>query len=381
MSIFAEQGLYSAQPLTAKHLCALLFLSMAVWFITPSIAIEQGMGDSDRYFAIASTPFEFTASPWGYRILIPWIARGISEVSPLSIEQSFFWLQFAFYFSANLLLLQVGRDLKASPILIGASILTFAAGYQFIYYRFNFIHVGIGELSLLGWLCWWFYTREYRWLAIGLAISVLVHESVAYVFLQVMVLYWVFQWFLSRQTDMSFAHLVGLCALPIVIFLAIRLAISAPGQGATDSYLSGYDATFFSKLFGPHFYRRLIEYFTTFGVLLLVVLTSLSRCLKDDFIRLQLFVFVACVTQLLLGLDTKRMASMGILAVLLLAMRIGVLERYRKPVLIALGLQSLYGLFWLNQLHIAAVIILAISLTGAVGIFISRWQQKISAKN
>lgn len=361
----------SEAQMTFAVVCLLVLWSVCLWYVTPYLSIEQGLGDRERYLAIATTPFEFTASPWGYRIAVPWTARAMTELSGMPLEYSFEVLQFVFFVSINMLLYHVCRYLGASNCLVALVLLTFATGYQFVYYRFNSSHVGMSELSLLGWLCWWLHRRRYGLVAVGLLASILVKESIAFIFLQVLVLYWFSQWVFDKKTDISFLTLCVISVLPLLLFIAIRLGISAPGESGVSSYLGGYDDTLFNKLFGNHFPMRVVAYFTVFGGLLSVVIYSFKYIVSDPFVRIQIFVFLVAITQLVLALDSKRLASMAVISVLLLTVRLVIAYKVKAWGYILLVLQVFYGFFWLNQFHLIAVLMLAASLVVTI-IFAAR---------
>lgn len=339
----------------------LLLFSFAVWAVIPLLVGEQGMGDRERYLAVAEAPFALSASPWGYRIAVPWLARGISELTGLSIENAFYFLQFVFFYSIVVLLTFVSRSQRASLWTVFLILLTFSAGYQFVYYRFNYTHVGMSELSMLGWLCWFLYRKKFGLVAAGLVFSVLVKESIAFIFLQVLVLYWLVDWFTTRKTDISLARLIIICAMPLVLFAAIRLLWTIPGESGANSYAQWYTSEFFDKLYGKEMPYRIVEYFTIYGTLLLLVLYSLKYALTDAFVRLQLLVFIVSVTQLLLALDTRRMASMAMIAVLFIVVRLIVKYGLHFWATALLILQIIYCMFWLSQTHHYAIATLAVA--------------------
>lgn len=340
---------------------AILLFSLAIWSVMPLLVGEQGMGDRERYLAIAETPFALTESPWGYRIAVPWLARGISEMTGIKIEDAFQILQFLFYYSINLLLARSARRLGASVIHVPLILLVFAAGYQFVYYRFNYIHVGMSELSLLGWLCWFLYNKKYSLVLTVLVFSILVKESIAFVFLNVLVLGWLYDWLNSRKTDISLLRLLVICVVPVVLFVSIRLLWAIPGESGAHSYFQWYDSEFFDKLYGKEIPYRLVEYFTVFGTLHFLVLYSIRYVLTDPFIRLQLLVFVASISQLLLALDTRRMASMAVIAVLLIVVRLIVKYGLQFWAIALLIMQILYCFLWLNQIHNYAIATLGVA--------------------
>ena len=354
------------EEFTLVILVCLFLWSVFAWFLAPYLFIEQGLGDRDRYLAIALNPFEFTASPWGYRIAVPWVARAMSELGGVSIDSSFQALQFTFYFSINLLIYRVSKSLRASRWTIVLALAVYVSGYQYVYYRFNYTHVGIAELSLLAWLSWWLYIRNYSLVMIGLVASILVKESIAFVFLQVLTLNWVCQWLICRRTDITILKLCVICVLPLMLFVAVRLAISAPGESGVGSYLGGYDTTLFNKLFNDQTLMRVVSYFTIFGCLLPTVIYSCKYAVSDSFMRIQLLVFLVSITQLLLGLDAKRMASMAMIAALFLALRLMLTYGLIGWGSAFMGLQVLFGFSWLNQSHFFAVVCIAASCLLAV---------------
>lgn len=354
------------EVLTVFALLSLFVMSALLWFLIPYLYVEQGFGDRDRYLAVANTPFIFTASPWGYRIAVPWSARALSQIDGLSIERAFEVLQFLFFLSINVLIYRVCTVLGAKKGLIFLALVVFASGYQYVYYRFNYAHVGMAELSLLGWLCWWMYCRNYTLILVGLLLSILIKESIAFIFLQVLTLYWISQW-VWRRPDISLIRLCVLCISPILLFVAVRLMITAPGESAAASYLGGYNTSFFNKLLGPQFPMRLVEYFTVFGCLVPAILYACKYFISDSFMRIQILVFGVAVSQLVLALDTRRMASMAMIAVLFIVVRLITKHGLAGWGYCLLGLQILFGLFWLDQFHSLAVVCLIMAAALSVG--------------
>ena len=353
---FHFDRLFALNPLAAtnndvlsRDILLTIFLSAIAWYVAPLIFGHQGFGDSDKYIAIARDPFVFTESPWGYRLLVPWLVAGMSATFGITLENGFQLVQAASYTLCLAIIVFVAKNLNAEKWVKVLGPLVFTFGYQYIYYRHNFIHVGLMELLVLAALIWLTHVKKWRSILLLLTISIFIKESIAFIFLQTLVVYWLIEKYVFGNSFTKSYQIVLICVMPIIVFLLIRINFGLSDSSATASYLSGYDRNFFSKVFNGNFVGRIVEYFTVFGVLVYLIPISVRFIFNSSFIRINLLIQVFSVSQLLLAIDSKRMACMGVISLIFILTELSKCRRERSRLFLLTIFQLIYAYGWLTQ--------------------------------
>lgn len=349
MNEIKKSGL-NTQSIITGHLVLIAFALLSWWMI-PLIFGNQGFGDSDRYLLMAQQPFTLTESPWGYRFVIPWFAAFLSNISGYPLPEVFQFLQFVSYLLCLVLIKHVAEYFELSIPGKALCLLLFTFGYQFVYYRHNYIHIGMFEFLFLGVLVWKSYMNQWTSVVLVLSFSILVKESIAFVFLQAIVIFWLLETYVFKNHTMKLNQLISICVFPIVVFISVRFFMSFEVQEDTEGYLNAYNSVLFAKIFNGNFLGRVIDYMTVFGVLTFVVLKSCFRVFSSRFVRLNLLIFAFSGTQLLLAVDSKRMACVAIISVIFLFVTESKEKCEQFPMLLLAVLQIVYAFGWFSQTY------------------------------
>jgi hypothetical protein len=143
------------------------------------VTFPMGFGDSEHYLEMAKSPGKFVGSPWGYRIAVPYAAALLAQSTGISLFFAFTLLQVGIYslFLATLFF-WLRRGLRVSNFAAGMTLLLFVCSYPGVYNLHNVVHVGLAEhlLVLLG--CIAVYHNRFLLLALIVAISCTVKETV-----------------------------------------------------------------------------------------------------------------------------------------------------------------------------------------------------------
>ena len=75
----------------------LLLLAVLLGLAIRATTVPVGLGDSDKYEAVARSVGVLVHPPWGYRIGIPYLAAGFTRATGLGLASSFVLLQILLY--------------------------------------------------------------------------------------------------------------------------------------------------------------------------------------------------------------------------------------------------------------------------------------------
>ena len=124
----------------------LLFIFSIVGVYVTYVTLPMGYGDSNHYLKMAQSPGTSVASPWGYRIAIPYVAALFSSIFNFPIKLSFVAAQIGMYaLFLTLLSLWLLWGLRISRFATAMSCLLFVFSYPGVYNLHNVVHVGFGE--------------------------------------------------------------------------------------------------------------------------------------------------------------------------------------------------------------------------------------------
>lgn len=283
----------------------------------------MGFGDWDPYLLMARFPFEFTTTPYGYRIAVPYLASFLSQNLDMELETAFALLQIGMY---SLVLttwyLWATLGLKLSvPVSVMTCIL-FIFSYPGVYSLHAYVNVGFGEhlFVLLG--CIAIYHSRFIFLTFVILISSFVKENPGLLLIP--------SFFVISLADEKIRLAIGKTAILFTIFLVSFLVLRS-------GYLfkSGGDFASYSSLFTwSHIkncwnynqgYLMVLSLAGTFGPTWLLALAGLFVAPR----RLKLLVVLPVLAILQVAMsDIARMAGLGF--PILLALSGVALDRIHK---------------------------------------------------
>lgn len=304
-------------------------------------------GDCERYQDIANNPFIFTASPWGYRIFVPYLARALATLTPLTLDQGFLFLTlfgFCLLGTAFVYWLSVVRRY---PLSVAALVFVlYAASFGAIVYLHGYQNIGIWEhlVLFLGMIA--IYHNRWIWLVPLLVVGEVVKESVVVL----IPLYLVCGWLLGDQPRRVVVRNTAiLAAVYLAMFLLLRSGLLWQKGGNTQDYVSYYTPAYFEWLFsvygGP--IRAVPKTLAITAVTLPLAIVGFLVAGRRD--RIIALMAPLAASQLLFGGDVERLMLMAYLgfAPLIAALfaRVSLLERL---LLSALGVAAFYVHYYLT---------------------------------
>jgi hypothetical protein len=201
------------------------------------ITIPMGFGDSKNYLEMAQAPGTFISSPWGYRIGVPYAARGVSQMLSLPIQTAFSLLQLSMFgVIMTVLFLWVSSVLERGGLIGALCAMLFAFSYPGTYNLHNVVHVGLGEhlFVLLGSMA--IYSNRFFVLCVVIAISCFVKESGGFLLIPT--------YLVSALIFSPWRTALQRCALLCVAFLApflvLRSGVFFDNHNSLNTYISFY---------------------------------------------------------------------------------------------------------------------------------------------
>lgn len=287
------------------------FLALGV--LLRAITRPMGFGDAETYLLMAQRVGEFTSSPHGYRILIPYLAAFLSNLTALPLPDAFVVLTLTAFVGVNLTLtIWFNRTLKLP--LRTALLLTalYIFSYAGIYNLHNAVHVGYWEhwFLLLGFIA--IYHSRFWFLAAVVFVSVWVKETVVLLF----PLYFVTAW-----RDSSFrpalVRTIILIAIFLSVFILLRSGLFLSGTTGLSTYSNFYTLGYVQfVLEGWKQINPLKEIYFAFQFLWLLALYGFLH--SPQRARWTALLVPLALSQILLATDTQRMTALAFPAILLL---------------------------------------------------------------
>jgi hypothetical protein len=256
---------------------------------------------------------QFTISPHGYRILVPYLAAWLARVADIPLPDAFLVLTLFAFAGVNLTLVlwfNRGLGLTLSTALLLSVLYVFS--YAGIYNLHNAVHVGYWEhwFLLVGFIC--IYHGRFWALAAIVLVSVWIKETI----LLVMPLEFMMVW-RARGLRRAILRVSILMGLFLFVFLLLRSGIWLTGTTGFSSYSSFYSLAYLDFIVkGWVQINPIKEIYFAFQLLWLVGLFGWFYA-PGRARWMALFVPVA-IAQVLLATDTQRMTALAFPAVLLL---------------------------------------------------------------
>lgn len=305
-------------------------------------------GDCPRYIDIAESPFVFTASPWGYRIFVPYLARAIADLTPLDLDQSFLLLTgLAIGLLAATLVSWLVVSLRRSLLTAHLVLILYLSSFGAVVYLHGYQNIGFWDhlVVLLGMIA--IYHRRWVWLIPLLAMGQLVKES-AVILIPMYGLFEVVSRGRTAPVRTIVRNLGVLSAVYVAVFFFLRSGVLWRTGGNAQDYVSYYTPQYFEWLFsvygGP--LRAIPKTLAITAVTLPLALVGLRHSGRRD--RAIATMAVLAWSQLLFGGDVERLMLMAYLGLAIpIATLLDDIALPEKLGLTALGVAAFYIHYYL----------------------------------
>lgn len=269
----------------------LLAASVAVTLALAALLSRSPVGgDAALYARMAAHPSTFTAAPWGYRLLTPWLVH----ILPLPQSISF-WLLTVVSLAGTatvlgLLCLEAGLHARSSYAAAVLFLLSYAATFDLVDWRL------VDPLAYLGTALFFLLLARHRpmWAALMVLLVTLNKEWGLFLIPALLVYLWGHK-----------AHRLPVLALgvlaPAVAYVAVR---HWPGFSHADSY---YSLAMVHRMLALNTPRLIPALCTALGALWLVAPLGWHRA--PDALRRTAWIVPGVLVQLLAAQDTARMLA------------------------------------------------------------------------
>ncbi len=319
-------------------------LSIALAWLLTATTDFMSCGDCPRYVDIANNPFVFTASPWGYRILVPWVALLITRVSPVSLDAAFLALTLlGFAAVVTTIVYWFGAKLGHSTQVAVMMALLYSFSYGAVFYLHGYQNIGFWEhlAVLLGFIA--IYHRRFVWLVPIVVLGEMVKESVV-------VLIFLYAVYAAKMEGIRVAvrNAAVLSLVYVAVFFLLRSGAIWRSGGNVQDYASYYTVEYFQWLFsvygGP--LRAIPKTLAIYAVTLpLAIIGWFCSSTRD---RVMAMMAPLALTQLAFGGDVERLMILAFPGILLpianLFRRISAGERWA---LVGLAIGVFYAHYYL----------------------------------
>lgn len=292
-------------------LLGLAYLALGV--ALRALTRPMGLGDSETYLQMAEQVGVFTISPHGYRILIPYLAAFLSNLTSTPLPTAFLVLTLSAFAGVNLTLAIWFNRILCLPFST-ALLLTglYVFSYAGIYNLHNAVHVGYWEhwFVLLGFIA--IYHERFRLLAATVFLGVWIKETVVLLLPLEFAMVW-----RHRGLRNAVFSIGILGAIFLSVFLFMRSGLVLSGATGFGTYSSFYSLEYIQfVLAGWKSTNPLKEIYFAFQLLWLIALFGWFRA-PPRARRMTLLIPLA-VAQILFATDTQRMTVLAFPAILLL---------------------------------------------------------------
>ena len=304
---------------------------MGLFFLLRVVTQPLGSGDAPKYQAMAEHPTHFVQAPFGYRILVPWLAHGVMRLTGLPVASTYHVVSATLFAALLATLVFWLRRIERADLTLTLQLLLLAAcSYPALYYAHNVMHVGLGELLVLTAGCAAIRAHHFGGVLAAVILGGFVKETA---------LALVPLWCITELGTMPWRRLVvratGLAVAGLAVFLILRsgllfAATGAPGAGAALA------TTPLDKLraYWGSPYNVVMRVSETFGAVWPFAMFGFI-CADGRTRRLALLIPLA-LAQIAVATDISRMASLALPVMLLLALAF--LRRLPRGAQIALTL-------------------------------------------
>ncbi|MEO5666726.1 MAG: DUF2079 domain-containing protein, partial [Bdellovibrionota bacterium] len=280
-------------------------------------------GDASRYMTMAEHPGTITASPWGYRIAVPYLVALCSKLSGLSLSLVFRIFQYALFSGMGLLIYLHCRKIFRSEESGVLCCLTWVLSTASLYHLHNFAHVGIAEHLLIALGLIQLLESQYQALVLTLLLSALVKETIGPLLFVLAVLAMAIE---KRWTRKNVACVVVGIVGNLGIYFLLRSGAVFHGElHSFENYTSFYTWTYVKYCYeywnGP--WGALQGFKKAFNLGWVFFFIGSYRALRSPRHRtmgvLALALMILCCSQVLLATDVFRMAGVGAAGVALVS--------------------------------------------------------------
>ena len=336
-------------------------LPLAFAFIIARTTQQMGFGDAGQYMKMAEQPFQFTASPWGYRIVVPYLAALIAGVLRIPLDRSFWFLSLLAFEAINLVIMiwgVYGLHLSVFSAILLAAIYSFS--YAGVYNLHNYVHIGFywELLVFLGFLA--IYYDKFLLLLIIVSLGSAVTENVIILIPTYLILK-LFSGGAKKAVVRTLVLSVGF----LVVFLFVRSGLLFKGATGFTSYSHFYTLDYVKFVYhnwgGPAgAAKQVVKAF-----LVVWLLAALGFIHSSKTSRLLAILIPLAIVQILLATDVIRMTSIAFPAILLLvAVLFKSMKVYEQVLATALSILSFYAF----NLNVDWLLVL-----GGAGLVIGLW--------
>ncbi len=171
---------HSPPPWLLPVIVGVVLGAALAWIVRSTTLPMHGDGDASVYRAMAADPFTFTRPPYGYRILVPYLAAALSALTGLAVPVAFAVLSIGCFIAIETtLVLWSAVGLRHGISTAALVAVLYAFSYGGLYYLHNTAHVSVFEHWLLLLGCMAIFHRRFRWLMLVIVVGGFVKESVA----------------------------------------------------------------------------------------------------------------------------------------------------------------------------------------------------------
>jgi hypothetical protein len=334
-------------------------LPLVFAYIITHTTQPMGFGDAVQYMKMAEQPFQFTASPWGYRIVVPYLAALISNLLRIPLGQTFLFLSLLAFEAINMVIMIWSvRGLRLSIWTAVMLAMLYSFSYAGVYNLHNYIHIGFywELLVFLGFLT--IYYDRFPLLLMIVSLGSAVTENV----IILIPTYFIYKFFTGNSLKAIVRTLI-LSAAFLAVFLLVRSGLLFKGSTGLTTYTHFYTLDYLKFVYnnwgGPSGAAKQVV--KAFLLVWLIAALGFVHSTKNG--RLIAALIPLAIVQIALATDVIRMTSIGFPAILMLvAFLFRSMKTYEQILATAMSIFSFYAfnlnIQWLLVLAITGLVIL-----------------------
>lgn len=338
----------------------LLLLPLIMALIIRNTTHPMGFGDTDRYLLMSENMFQFTSSPFGYRILIPYLASFISWIASISIDTSYFVLSLFCFELINITIilwaLKLGHSVSSSMLLS----MMYAFSYAGVYNLHNYVHIGFFEhlLILLGIIA--IYHKRFLYLCLIIIVGCFVKETV----IILIPIYFICNC-QNRNYAITIKRVSILIGIYFGIFFFLRSGIIFSNDVSFSSYTAFYTLDYIRYVYDyiGGYLGALKGIFIAYLFLWPLSFIGLMYSKKSD--RIISILIPLSILQILLAVDISRVTVISFPAIILLVGNFFKVTRtFEKVSVTGLSILTFYLYnYYINSKEIAILMYLTVFLS------------------
>jgi len=306
LSVFLKKNYSNFVAIISLLITAIYFLIGGYWGATGSDAIEY----IKMYNGIA------TDSPYGYRIVTPYLASKL----PFEIISSFALITFLSLNVATLFIANVTKKISIRYSIIGTTF--WITSYAFIYNINNFVKVDPIVYLIFSYLIYLNDKKKGQILQVILLIGIGIgsHE-IMMIFLLKILLDKIFNTSITGGNAYSYKEIACVYVVSFVVFVTIRKLISLEGEGWRH-YINFFDRVNGTLIYTKGYINHIMRIYATYGPIIIYSAYYLFFNKAKNYYKNILsygILFVAVAILSLTVADTLRIMSIIIIPVIFLA--------------------------------------------------------------